>query len=473
MTDQITSKINRFRFLLTNCNLDCKQYQIEGVEFCLRNELDETNCHGVKGGIIADEMGLGKTIMMIGLMFSNIVSRTLVVLPPILIQQWYNEIYRTTGHKALIYHGSSKKKINIDQLRNSTIVLTSYSSISILKKNKKLALIHQVMWGRVIFDEAHHLRNKNTTRFLGCINIRAKNRWFVTGTPIHNRKEDFYSLCQALGLNSTFYKDVANLRQIQEQFILCRTKKSVGIILPEVNEKKYVICWKNKKEKEISEDIHSLLSISGVSVKKRGVYGNYILDGGPLIAFLRAKQSCIMPSLLDNVCMNNDDQKISTGSKVDAVVSTILTRKENGNGKIVFCQFREEIDYISNKLLEQGLRVFTMDGRIKGKKRLESLQTSADVLILQIQTGCEGLNLQNNYSEVYFVSPHWNPAIEDQAIARCHRIGQTKEVNVFKFIMNGFEKDEDSLKNPITLEKYIQHIQQVKRNISEEIILKK
>jgi SNF2 family DNA or RNA helicase len=87
-----------------------------------------------------------------------------------------------------------------------------------------------------------------------------------------------------------------------------------------------------------------------------------------------------------------------------------------------------------------------------------------EVLILQIQTGCEGLNLQENYNEIYFVSAHWNPAVEEQAIARCHRIGQKKEVFVFRFEMGGFIEDTKSL------EKYVDTVQVNKKAIASEII---
>jgi SNF2 family DNA or RNA helicase len=83
---------------------------------------------------------------------------------------------------------------------------------------------------------------------------------------------------------------------------------------------------------------------------------------------------------------------------------------------------------------------------------------------MQIQTGCEGLNLQENYSEVYFVSPHWNPAIEEQAIARCHRIGQTKDVYVERFVMSDFEHDK------INIEKYMFMKQFDKKEIANEIL---
>jgi SNF2 family DNA or RNA helicase len=131
-------------------------------------------------------------------------------------------------------------------------------------------------------------------------------------------------------------------------------------------------------------------------------------------------------------------------------------------------------------------KVVTFDGR-NSKNGLKTLSDAADAIVLQIQTGCEGLNLQKNYSEIYFISPHWNPSIEDQAVARCHRIGQQKPTNVFKFEMDGFDKpiqqgtqrqeqknqdqDQDQeTPDPITLEKYVNKVQQMKREISSAFI---
>ena len=109
--------------------------------------------------------------------------------------------------------------------------------------------------------------------------------------------------------------------------------------------------------------------------------------------------------------------------------------------------------------------VVTMDGRTTNAKRKKILENKNDAIILQIQTGCEGLNLQENYSEVYFVSPHWNPAVEDQAIARCHRIGQTKPVFVNRFEMSKFD---DLDLNTVTIDKYVNGVQEIKRNIASQ-----
>jgi SNF2 family DNA or RNA helicase len=169
----------------------------------------------------------------------------------------------------------------------------------------------------------------------------------------------------------------------------------------------------------------------------------------------------------------NDEsmEALKYSSKLDAVIELMLERKDNNKGKIVFCHFQSEIDAIAGRLLQGGMqKVVTYDGRNSGGHNLATLAEPADALVIQIQTGCEGLNLQHNFSEIYFVSPHWNPCVEDQAIARCHRIGQTKPVDVFKFEMRGFKKDDTSELDPITLEKYVNKIQDIKRDISRQIL---
>ena len=114
----------------------------------------------------------------------------------------------------------------------------------------------------------------------------------------------------------------------------------------------------------------------------------------------------------------------------------------NGNGKIVFCHYYDEIDAIEKCIRRRtagvvdGISIARFDGRVPRKDRDSVLQTPVNVLIAQIKMCREGLNLQAHYSEVYFPLPHFNPAVEDQAIARCWRIGQQKEVKVYRFIMN-------------------------------------
>ena len=160
----IDSRMTMFNTYLDKSKLTHQQYQKDGVRWILSNELRKEK---VKGGFIADEMGLGKTIMMIGTMLCNFVERTLIIVPPALIDQWYDQIVRTTGHKSLIFHGNNKKHISLSDLEAAKIVISTYGAITISNTKKIVTMLHKVYWSRIIFDEAHHLRNGNTSLYFG------------------------------------------------------------------------------------------------------------------------------------------------------------------------------------------------------------------------------------------------------------------------------------------------------------------
>lgn len=461
--------LTRFQGLLEEAKMDQKSYQLQGIQWCIQREKSSSHC---RGGIIADEMGLGKTITMIGLFVSHYMPKTLIVVPVALLAQWSAQITRVTGHIPTVYHGTEARAFSLEDLEKSHIVLTTYGVVTRQhsmenqtqnNKNKKKSTLFAIKWNRVVFDEAHHLRNVRTQKHIAADALASKICWLITGTPIQNHERDFLSLCSLLEMNP---------QEVQKNYILRRTKKEVGIQIPDCLDENIQVPWGDLGEKQLAEEIHSLLSFSNVPMTRGGMFVDALMQPATqsaaaddavkfersrtLRALLLAKQCCVYPALLKSHIdrllkrhlIHESHPYVNAvkkhRSKIDVVIETVLQRKDNGCGKIIFCQFHGEMDEIKRRLTDEGMCVGTLDGRTAKKEKTAILDQYADdykytVLILQIQTCCEGLNLQERYSEVYFASPHWNPALEDQAVARCHRIGQNKVVQVFRFLMDGFD----------------------------------
>ena len=424
-------------FIISN-NLESHEHQKYGVLWCLDREsnsnpyLDNKN-----GGFLADEMGLGKTIMMLALIKVNILARsTLIVVPPPLLKQWEIKIEKLLKIKPTVVYGYGKKKLNIE---NSNIVLTTYGNLNCSSPN-----IKEKKFDRVIFDEAHHLKNKNSECYKNALQIDSKITWLITGTPLQNKMEDIYNLGNLLNLNRSSIEK--NFEKFKKICILHRKKANANIILPEVKEFIISVKWETVLEKQMLLEM-----MTKIDADKRNA----------LMHMIQQRKMCIAPnSLNENIKeLYNVSNKIfnstkNSKSKINEVVNIMKKNKNNGKKKMLFCHFRKEMDTIEKELEKIGYnKIEKIDGRITEKRRNEIFLEASDdddkVFIMQIQSCSEGLNLQM-FSEVYFVSPHWNPCVEEQAIARCHRIGQRQEVHVYKFKMEN------------SIEYYIKSVQDAK-----------
>ena len=506
--DAVTAdRLQAYRKWCPSVGIEEKPHQLVGVKWCLYHELVEKPNAGVRGGIIADEMGLGKTIMMIGCIRHNFQPHTLIVLPPALLQQWVGVFQRFLGHTPFVYRGSKAKNVTIEKLAQMPVVLTTYGMIS-PRRTKDAAdkqefiysKLHDVEWSRIIYDEAHHLRNLKTKVHDGACKLKANIRWMVTGTPINNKLKDLYALCKVLGLAKVFTPNKEEIKLLLGIHLLRRTKVQVGIALPPVATQVVQVDWSSDAERDMAEDIHSMMHFTGVNKDNVDQLIAW-LNRHPLPALTRARQMCIYPQLLHKavkkmkikgiIPRDMNLANITTNSKITSVVNHIVKNRRSGKRKLVFSHYRGEIDVLMKNLRNAGMTVQCIDGRTKTrnkKQRLLSVVSESrfrsvckawndlpeeifgvinsflapEVMIVQIQTACEGLNMQH-FQEIYFTSPHWNPAVEDQAVARAHRIGQDRPVDVYRFVMNGFGR------HSISFEQYCSQVQDCKREVMQII----
>lgn len=493
--------------------LDYKQHQQECVDWCVKNEQQYSH-----GGLIADEMGLGKTIQILSLIHLNPMANTLIVVPVALIEQWEKVLKDLKPDTTIItYRGYARKIITQKQLSES-ICLTTYGEVSRTKSNihtKKpeqlpqeafASPIHQIQWSRVVFDEAHHLRNNKTFATTASIHIQSRIKWLLTGTPIQNSMKDFHTLCSVINIPSHLYKgNSMDLKKLTRHYIIKRTKKGLGIPMPKLNRYVVNVPWANAKEAEVAALFHAEVGMG----KRRAGKSLPFAFGSEyrLVNYLRAKQMCVLPKLLSPMLENqpqqpqqqqqhspeaaapeaaapttttssNDSNKahatpedikllcdaMEGSSKLNAVVNTIKTNKDKGR-KLVFCEFHKEMDFLESALLKENMKVARIDGRTTKEMKKQIISSEdVEVMILQVKTCSEGLNLQH-YNEVYLVTPQWNPCVELQAICRCYRIGQLNDVNVYRFNM---EAKEDLGFNG-NMEIYINQVQKSKTEIAEQL----
>lgn len=432
-------------------------HQHEGVRWMSRRESCPGAVPQVAGGILADEMGLGKTYQTVGLMRLRPM-QTLIVTTLATLMQWQEVISSKMGTMPFVVR--SKDQAAGLRCSKSTIqtVLTTYSLFS---SEHRVPSSLMCVWGRIILDEAHVVRNPKSNTLKSLSRLQAVHRWALTGTPVHNTMRDLHTLVGWLGAPG-LHVDI-----IRRELILRRTKygealRDPGMCMPllEIHDSIVVLSEQERRAYELIEasgladaDTHTNSSAWHSPVH---VHNFRLME-----AVLRCRQVCTHPSIIreavaaavlvrDSECTSMQHAMkhaavhdmamldLQCSTKISRLVELIATHIQEEKS-LVFCDWLREMEIVETALVHHlHVPVLRYTGSMTLAERQNALHAFANleagaVLLLQIQCGGTGLSIQSA-SRVYLMRPAWNPCVEGQAIARAHRLGQVRPVIVTRLV---------------------------------------
>lgn len=427
-------------------NATLRDYQVSGFEFF------KTLSNYQFGGILADEMGLGKTIQTIAFLLSNKDKKNIVITPTALIYNWKNELekFAPTLKVGLLHAAKSEREKILDNIDNYDVILTTYTTY----KND-IDKYKNINFDYCIIDEAQNIKNPDAIITKAIKNVNAKVKFALTGTPIENNLMELWSIFDFImpgylynksKFKSIFVnndKNIIELKNLIKPFILRRTKKEVITELPDKIEQKIII----DLEKEHKRAYKGYVNLITRKIKENNQ------DNITVFSYLtKLRQLCLSPELM----VKNYQGK---NSKLDVLINII---NDSSDEKIlVFSQFTKVLEVIGKRLNEENILYSYLDGKTSAKDRVKLVEefntNNNKVFLISLKAGGTGLNLTSANIVVHF-DPWWNPAIEDQASDRAHRIGQKNVVNVIKLIAKG------------TAEERVINLQETKKELIEDVI---
>ncbi len=441
-----------------------RSYQLEGFKWM---SLLNNNRFG---GILADDMGLGKTIQTIALllnqyhtnesgsttnargqldMFEGVqgfnnssVPASLIVMPTSLVHNWANEIIKFAPKlKVYLYTGNNRTKSKeIGKiLKHYHVVLTSYG----IARND-IEYLKNYQFHYTILDESQNIKNPGSKLYQAVSDLQSNYKLVLTGTPIENALVDLWAQMNFVnkGLlgNLNFFKNhyagpiekkqdeakEKKLRELINPFILRRTKEMVATELPPVTEQTLVCDMTEEQQKFYEREKSGIRNELMKAIEQTGVNKNAILA---LQALTRLRQIANHPALVDSSYQGSSGKYEQIFQKLNNAIS-------EHHKVLIFSSFVKDLELIETDLQAQRIKYAKLTGATTDRQKVIKSFTDAEdcrVFLISLKAGGVGLNLvEADY--VFVLNPWWNPAAESQAINRAHRIGQTKNVFVYKFI---------------------------------------
>jgi len=433
-----------------NLKARLREYQIDGFKW-----LKRLSALGF-GGILADEMGLGKTVETIAFLLSEENKKFIIISPTSLVYNWKAELEKfAPSVRVGIVHGEKSERHKlIHNLLDYDVILTTYGTLKMDIQQYK-----GIIFDACIIDEAQNIKNHLAQNTKVIKEVRAKVRFALTGTPMENNLTELWSIFDFIMPDYLYSKeifeskftinkegDLDELKLLIKPFLLRRTKKEVMKELPDKIEKKFIVEMTGP-QKAVYKTY-----IKAIREKMKNNIGGKI----EVFSYLtRLRQICLDPSLVI--------EEYKGGSGKLKVATELIEKHLDSQGKVLlFSQFTSALKNIGENLKKKGIPYFYLDGKTKPKDRIKLVdefnsRCEKKVFLISLKAGGTGLNLTSANLVIHF-DPWWNPAVEDQATDRAHRIGQRNVVEVIKLVAKG------------TIEEKIILLQENKKDLIDSVI---
>jgi len=437
----------------TTLQAELRPYQREGFRWLMR-----MSALGA-GACLADDMGLGKTIQVLAwLLAQRPAGPTLVVAPTSVCGGWLEQAWRFAPSLSVERFGAGDRGAHVARVGAGDVLVCSYG---LLQSESRLLASRE--WGAIVLDEAQAIKNPQTQRHQAARALRAPYRVTLTGTPIENHlgelwaqfaflnpgllgREDSFRKRYAGPVESGDREVAAQLRQLVLPFVLRRTKSAV---LEELPPKQEITIHVERTPDEVA--FYEALRRQALDELARVDEPNAMQI---LEKLTRLRQACCSPRLVGG-------PDAPAGSKLVAFQEVVPTLREGRHRALVFSQFVRHLAILREWLDEAEIAYQYLDGSTPAKQRdarVAAFQAGeGDLFLISLRAGGTGLNL-TAADYVLHMDPWWNPAVEDQASDRAHRIGQERPVTVYRFIIDD------------TVEQHISDLHRVKRDLSDQLL---
>ena len=423
---------------------ELRQYQVTGFKWL--KVLDKYKF----GGILADDMGLGKTIQLLAVIQSYLEEEknpnpSIVVCPSSLSLNWKNEIDKFAPNiKTLVIHGNAEERANqIENIEKYNLVITSYD---LLKRDIEEYKEKDYKFKYIIADEAQYIKNNNTQNAKVIKEIKADTRFALTGTPIENSLSELWSIFDFIMPGYLYsyrkFKEIyevpivkdndewvlKKLKMLIEPFILRRTKQEVLTELPD----KTISVLNNEMQDEQLKIYTSYMANAKREVSQELKENGFEKSQMKILALLmRLRQICCHPSLFIS-------NYTGESSKLNQCIEVIKDAVLSGHKILLFSSYSSMLEIIGEELKKENIKHFKLTGQTKVGDRLKLVEefNSNDeikVFLISLKAGGTGLNLIGADMVIHY-DPWWNLSAENQATDRTYRIGQKKNVQVYKLI---------------------------------------